>query len=79
MANLRRPFNLNAFREIPMIAKVVRKGKREDISEVKENLAFWLSKTPEERVSAVEHLRRQLHGSSARLQRSARVIQRSRS
>jgi len=62
-----------------MIAKVVRKGKREDISEVKENLAFWLSKTPEERVSAVEHLRRQLHGSSARLQRSARVIQRSRS
>ncbi len=62
-----------------MIAKVVRKGKREDILEVKENLAFWLSKTPEERVSAVERLRRQLHGSSARLQRSARVIQRSRS
>jgi hypothetical protein len=58
-----------------MIAKVVRKGKRENISEVKENLAYWLSKTPEERVSAVEHLRRQLHGSSARLQRSARVIQ----
>ena len=37
-----------------MIAKVVRKGKREDISEVKENLTFWLSKNPEERVSAVE-------------------------
>jgi len=58
-----------------MIAKVVRKGKRGNISEVKENLAFWLSKTPEERVSAVEHLRRQLHGISTRLQRSARVIQ----
>ncbi len=60
-----------------MIAKVVRKGRLKDFSEIEENLAYWLSKTPEERVSAVEYLRRQLHGSSARLQRSARVIQRS--
>jgi len=62
-----------------MIAKAVRKGKRENISEVKENLAFWLSKTPEERVSAVEHLRRQLHGSSARMQRIVHVVRRSQS
>ena len=62
-----------------MIEKVVRKGNIKDFREVKENLAYWLSKTPEERVAAVEYLRRQLNGSSARLQRSSRVVQRSRS
>ncbi|MGA2316790.1 MAG: hypothetical protein ABSG71_10470 [Thermodesulfobacteriota bacterium] len=62
-----------------MTEKVVRKGKMKDFVEVKENLAYWLSKTPEERVAAVEYLRRQLNGSSARLQRSACVIQRSQS
>ena len=60
-----------------MIAKVVRKGRLKDFSETEEDLDYWLSKTPEERVSAVDYLRRQLHGGSARLQRSARVIQRS--
>jgi len=60
-----------------MIAKVAQKRKLQDFSEVKENLAYWLSETSDERVSAVEYLRRQLNGSSARLQRSARVIQRS--
>ena len=59
-----------------MIAKVAQKRKLQDFSEIKENLAYWLSRTSEERVSAVEYLRRQLNGSSARLQRSARVIQR---
>jgi hypothetical protein len=44
-------------------------------SSIKEDLAYWLSKTPEERVDAVEYLRRQLHGSSERLQRTARIIQ----
>ncbi len=62
-----------------MIEKVVRKGNMKDFVEVEENLAYWLSKTSEERVAAVEYLRRQLNGSSARLQRSARVIQRSQS
>ena len=43
-----------------------------------EGKSFLLAvKTPEERVGAVEYLKRALHGSSARLQRSARVIQRS--
>jgi len=60
-----------------MIAKVVQKRKLQDFSEIRENLAYWLSKTSDERVSAVEYLRRQLDGGSARLQRSARVIQRS--
>jgi hypothetical protein len=62
-----------------MTEKVVRKGNIKDFREVEENLAYWLSKTPEERVAAVEYLRRQFNGSSARLQRSARVIQRSQS
>jgi len=60
-----------------MIAKVVQKRKLQDFSEVRENLAYWLSKTSEERISVVEYLRRQLNGGSARLQRAARVIQRS--
>lgn len=60
-----------------MIQKVVRKSNLQDLSEVKENLSYWMSKTPEERVAAVEYLRRQRHGSTERLQRSARVVQRS--
>ncbi len=60
-----------------MIKKIVRKKNLQDFSEVKENLAYWLSKTPEERVAAVEHLRRQQHGNSTRLQRTARIVQRS--
>ena len=62
-----------------MIRKVIRKANLRDFSEAKENLSYWLSKDPEERVGAVEYLRRTLHGSSARLQRYARVIQRSQS
>lgn len=56
--------------------KVVRKAKLQDFSEVRENLAYWLSRTPEERVAEVERLRRQRDGRAARLQRTARVIQR---
>ena len=48
-----------------MIRKVIKKANLRDFSEVKENLSYWLSKTPEERVEAVEYLRRTLHGSSA--------------
>ncbi|MBI5379459.1 MAG: hypothetical protein HZA23_04815 [Nitrospirae bacterium] len=60
-----------------MIEKVVQKKSLQDLSEIKDNLAYWLSKTPQERVAEVERLRKQRHGSSARLQRTARVIQRS--
>ena len=59
-----------------MITKTIRKENLRNISEVRENLNFWLEKTPEERIAAVESLRRQQHGSSERLQRTARVIQR---
>jgi hypothetical protein len=58
-----------------MIKKVIRRENLKDFSEVKENLAYWLSRKPDERVAALEQLRRQHNGSSARFQRSARVIQ----
>jgi hypothetical protein len=60
-----------------MIKKVVKKYRIEDLSSIREDLAYWLSKSSEERISAVEILRRQYHGNTARLQRSARIIQRS--
>jgi hypothetical protein len=47
----------------------------EDLSSLKSDYAFWMTKFPEERIEAVELLRRQYHGDSARLQRSARVVQ----
>ena len=58
-----------------MIKKIVTKKKLSD-SSIKDDLAFWLSKSPEERVAAVDYLRKQYHGSAARLQRVARVTQR---
>jgi hypothetical protein len=57
-----------------MIEKVVRKERLSQFDEVKENLAFWLSKSPAERISAVEHLRRQWYGNPQRLQRTVRVF-----
>lgn len=40
--------------------------------------AYWQSRPPDERVAAVEFLRKQMHGSGARLQRVLRVTERSR-
>lgn len=58
-----------------MIAKVINKRKLPDLTE-HADLEYWLSTSPEERIATVEYLRRQYYGNSARLQRSARVIQR---
>ena len=41
-----------------MIEKVVKKMDIKDFSEIKENLEYWLSKDPSERVEAVELLRK---------------------
>lgn len=62
-----------------MIQKVIHKRHLRGFSSIKEDLAYWLSKSPEERVAAVDYLRRQYHGSTTRLQRSARVVQRTQS
>ncbi len=59
-----------------MIQRIVRKHTLNDAALRNDDLVYWLSKSPEERVAAIDYLRRQFHGSSARLQRSARVIQR---
>ena len=59
-----------------MIKKVVRKGKLSTPSEVQDNLRYWLSRTPEERVAEVERLRRQRLGVLPRMQKVARLYQR---
>lgn len=61
-----------------MIEKIVRKRPLHDPSAQADDLAYWLSKTPEERLSAVEILRRQHYGDQHRLQRVVRVIRRTR-
>jgi hypothetical protein len=62
----------------PTIRKVVRKRDLGRYSEVRENLAYWLSRSPEERVAALEHLRRTHIGSAVRLQRCVRIARLSR-
>ncbi len=59
-----------------MIEKVVSVKDMDNERMILDDLTYWLSKPPEERVAAVDYLRRQFHGSSARLQRVARVIHR---
>ena len=59
-----------------MIKKVVKIKKLDDKHDNLDDLKYWLSKSSKERIAAVEYLRRQFHGSSARLQRVARVVQR---
>jgi hypothetical protein len=60
-----------------MIQKIVTKHLLRNFSSIKEDLLYWMGKSPVERVAAVDYLRKQYHGSAERLQRSARVIQRS--
>ena len=64
--------------ERTMIKKVVKKQTLSEHSEnsIQDDLEYWLGKSPRERIEAVEYLRRQYYGNSARLQRVARVIQR---
>ena len=57
-----------------MIEKQVFKRCLKDEAADGRDLAYWLSKTPAERIAAVEELRRQYHGDTERLQRSVRVI-----
>lgn len=59
-----------------MIERVVRKTSLQNFFEIRENLLFWLSKTPEERIAEVERLRRERDGNTNRLQRTARALQR---
>ena len=58
-----------------MIQKVLKKRKMDEDSFL-DDLAYWMNRSPEERISAVEILRRQYYGSSERLQRVCRIIER---
>ena len=58
-----------------MVEHVVRKVPLNQ-SSIQVDLSFWLDKAPEERLAAIEQLRQQIDGSTARLQRVARVVQR---
>jgi len=60
------------------IKKVVKKMTLEEAQSPTRDLAYWLSRPPEERIEAVELLRRQVHGDSLRLERTARVIKQTR-
>jgi hypothetical protein len=59
-----------------MIQKIVKKQCVHGRTTPQDDLAYWLSKTPEERVATVDYLRSQYYGNAARLQRVARVVQR---
>jgi len=61
-----------------MIKKIVKIQSLDEHKKnsIKDDLNYWLSKTSKERISAVEYLRRQYHGSTDRLQRSLKIIQR---
>ena len=60
-----------------MIQKKVKIINLNDKEQLNYDLNYWLSLTPEERISAVEILRRQYNGNSARLQRTVRIIKQS--
>jgi hypothetical protein len=59
-----------------MIQKIVKKHRLQERTTTQNDLAYWLSKTPAERVATVDYLRRQYYGNATRLQRVARVVQR---
>jgi len=58
-----------------MIRKTVKKYELNNFSEIEQNLKYWLSRPPQERLAAVDALRAEYYGDSHRLQRVARVVQ----
>ena len=62
-----------------MIQRIVYKHRLDANFEIKQNLKYWLSKTPQQRLEAVDLLRRQVYGDTQRLQGIARVVQLSQS
>jgi hypothetical protein len=61
----------------PRLLKTVVKKYKLSTTSVKDDLNYWLSKSPDERISAVEILRRQHYATSTpRLRRIARITKR---
>lgn len=59
-----------------MIKRVVKKSRLSEHDEAQQNLRYWLSRPPAERLAEVERLRVLYYGTGHKLQRVARVIQR---
>ena len=57
-----------------MIQKIVKKGKIEKLSSAKEDLKYWLGRPSEERVAAVDEIRKQYYGDTGRIQKTAKII-----
>jgi hypothetical protein len=62
-----------------VIRKTVQKHRLDKDLEIRQNLQYWLSRPPEERLAAVDLLRRQLYGDIPGLQRVVRVVKLSQS
>jgi hypothetical protein len=60
-----------------MIERIVIRKSLRDGSSSREDLAYWMSRTPEERIAAVTYLRMQQYSAGARMEREARVEKRS--
>jgi hypothetical protein len=56
--------------------KIVQKSNLHNPEIAKEDISYWMSRPAEERIAAVDYLREQYYGSTERLQRIIRVIQR---
>jgi len=57
-----------------MIEKVVQIKNLDNKRDGLDDLNYWLKKSSKERIAAVEFLKRQFHGGSARLQRVAKAF-----
>jgi hypothetical protein len=57
----------NTFKLDKTAFKILKKGSEPKSSE------YWLSQTPESRISAIEFLRKQYYGTQSRLQRVYRI------
>lgn len=59
-----------------MIEPIVSKGRLSRHNEAQQNLRYWLSRPPAERLAEVARLRTLYYGTGHKLQRVARVLQR---
>ncbi|HOW51524.1 MAG TPA: hypothetical protein PLV42_05705 [bacterium] len=59
-----------------MIERSVNKHKLGAVDEQRADLLFWLSKTPEERVAAVDFLRAQHADTAKGIQRTVHIVKR---
>lgn len=62
-----------------MIKKIVKINNLDDFNQNQSDLNYWLSGPAEKRTEAVEILRKQNYGNSARLQRTVVIVQLSQS